>query len=700
MHDFDGEGDAALSAMGELARGHALLKSCQAVKIGRELTAITPTLWEDVYAGEADSFFAPFMLTTLTKFLSGDDPLRRMTAALGSFAATGVARVKKGQKTARGVFGYRINAPFPVESIDKAFLQEGREPEFGEIPAYIRREKRMSIVAVIDDGFAFAHANLRDRNGSTRVECCWLQSGSIAPRKQERTVLFGRELTRVAIDRLASEYSCDEDELYRVVGGAKAKYGGAASRFGAHGSHVLDIAAGYRHEQSVNGPASRKDEAGDDLDLVRIIAVQLPAPITAETTGFGKDAALLSAFHYIFDRADRIAKQYGIENPPLAINFSYGYTGGPHNGSEPLERAIKQLIDMRSKRAVTSLVMPSGNNFQSSLYGEITSQNLRNNRFTIPWRIPPNDRTSNYLEIWLPEGAGKKPERPRIIGPTGPFVLAEQIMGSARQGLPLQIWDILSDDVAIGQLSVDEYRPGLWRMLVIAAPTEVVAVGVPAAPCGLWRIEVEPNGALSRGKRISCRIQRDADPLGYARGARQSYFDDPSDRPFDGAGAPSDEDAPGAFVRRFGSINGIATHECVITVGGYSRATQLPAPYSSSGAVDGEDESRPSVSYSAPSSDSTALPGISAAGTRSGSRLRLVGTSAAAPQFTRALAIAALSPAREEGGRSRPHHAKSLVERLPHLRPVVADPASPHNGQEFARRRARLGAAMLVDDDR
>ena len=40
---------------------------------------------------------------------------------------------------------------------------------------------------------------------------------------------------------------------------------------------------------------------------IRIIAVQLPNTIALDTSGFGKDMYMLSAFHYIFHRADIIA---------------------------------------------------------------------------------------------------------------------------------------------------------------------------------------------------------------------------------------------------------------------------------------------------------------------------------------------------------------------------------------------------------
>ncbi len=49
---------------------------------------------------------------------------------------------------------------------------------------------------------------------------------------------------------------------------------------------------------------------------------------------------MLGALHYIFDRADRLAARLLGDGSgfPLVINFSFGFTGGPHGGRDRLER--------------------------------------------------------------------------------------------------------------------------------------------------------------------------------------------------------------------------------------------------------------------------------------------------------------------------------------------------------------------------
>lgn len=53
------------------------------------------------------------------------------------------------------------------------------------------------------------------------------------------------------------------------------------------------------------------------------------------------------------------------------------------------------------------------------------------------------------------------------------------------------------------------------------------------------------------------------------RARRQSYFDDRANRRFDDTGRFARQDIPAALVRRFGSLNGLATHDEVLVVGGY-----------------------------------------------------------------------------------------------------------------------------------
>ncbi|HEV7322038.1 MAG TPA: hypothetical protein VGO04_25825 [Ensifer sp.] len=524
-----------------------------------------------------------------------------------------------------------------------------------------------AVMAVIDDGIPFAHRNLRAVSGEgTRVEFCWLQSSEADP---AGPVPFGRELTRHAIDELVQEHGPDEDAVYLRSGAMDQAAQGCSTigHFATHGAHVLDAAAGRRHN----------DDAVD-LDLLRIIAVQLPAAVTADTSGYRKDAFILSAFHYIFDRADQFAATHlgdAAASLPLIVNLSYGYTGGPHDGTDALEVAISQMIAARQAQGKpTALVMPSGNSFGERLNGEISPERINTGEvYPISWRLQPNDRTSSYLEIWLPKAEGATRFQLSITDPSGAPSLAGGSLAfdSAAAGQaaddPALSRDLLCDDRPIGRCVIARYNARWTRILIALAPTEPDDSSLPGAPAGRWTIGLTKIAGANLAAPVGCRIQRDFDPFGYMKGARQSYFDDPLDERFGEDGAPSRvENPPAAFVRRHGTLNGIATHGHVTVVSGHYGDSGRATEYGGCGRrrIPGSSAGPGDVRTSAVSDDSTAMRGVLAAGTRSGSVARLSGTSMAAPRLARELALQHLSQV--------PQPVQPIQPQFP-IRPVELD---------------------------
>lgn len=573
---------------------------------------------------------------------------------------------------------FQLNSPMREQSL--AALNSGRSDPLqhtadSSVKARLASGAPLVVMAVIDDGLPFAHRNFLNSAGDgTRIEFCWLQSSDTTP---AGSVVFGREFTRNAIDDLVAAHGPDEDAIYTRAGAVEAsrRHGSTLNHVASHGSHVLDAAAGLR-------PAAGQD----DLDLMRIIAVQLPAAITADTTGFRKDAFVLSALHYIFDRADRLGAAYLDDEAaplPVVINFSYGFTGGPHDGSDRLEVAIASLIAARQAQGKpTTLVMPSGNTFGDRMNGTIPADRLRTGMsYPIPWRLQPNDRTSSYLEIWLPAAAEDAPQfaltitEPRGIACQTTSPLALTCAMQPRSGsLPALSQQLTLSGKTIGLCVVERYNDAWVRVVIALAPTEPGNPALPAAPSGRWTIALSKTAGAELDAPVACRIQRDNDPFGYLRGARQSFFDDDADLRFTADGAVSRiENAPVAFVRRLGTLNGLATHDKVSVVAGCygdsGRATEYGAsgPLRSATVPAGAGD----VRLAAISDESTALRGVLAAGTRSGSVVRLSGTSMAAPQVARFLAMQHISP------------AKAPVQAIP-LRHPVAD-------AELSERPTRLG---------
>ncbi|QEL23731.1 hypothetical protein FQV39_14915 [Bosea sp. F3-2] len=653
---------------------------------------LLPTLWSAAFDG-AERVFCPAVLRTAEPVAgTGADRLRDLASACSQLKSEHAKR-PAAQET-----GIRINSRIPRSAVHLGFHPDNITERYATCPS--APVPPAAIMAVIDDGIAFAHENLRNAAGATRVEFCWLQ-GAEADGIAEPTVLFGREYLSDAIDVLIQAHGHDEDLLYRRASPDRGVYAGATiDRLATHGAHVLDAAAGHRHG-SKPSPSRPVPPAGD-LDALRVIAVQLPAPATIETASFGKDAFILSAFHYIFDRADRIAERYLGKGAalPLIINFSYGFNGGPHHGGERLERALRSLIRRRVARGgATHLIMPAGNDFLSGLHGEITPDLLSGDGhgFAIPWRLQPNDRTSNYLEIWLPRGATPDHVFIRITDPVGHMVYDGPIESA---GSSIRHVDLMPAGAPgqhpIGQVSVERYRTdddkALWRFVIALAPTEPDNPTLPSSRSGTWTVRL---GHLYRAVQhgpITCRIQRDINPFGYALGARQSYFDDPRDEAFDASGhRPLGDNPAGVFVRRFGTLNGLATHDAAAVVGGFVATSQTPALYSAAGHDPSLQSGPGRVHLSAASDASTALEGVLAAGTRSGGVVRMSGTSMAAPQIARATAIAYLSGMGRPSGSSQGDAGHDLVQLLDgQVCPVSQDAIS----------RVRLGEALLISRNR
>jgi hypothetical protein len=552
---------------------------------------------------------------------------------------------------------FRVAFPIPDKAMHKPVKGQPPQPD---PPVWhpdeglrdrIGKKTRITVIAVIDDGIPFAHRNFRDETGRrTRVEFCWLQSVAIEP--GQTSVRFGREYTRDQIETLIARHGDDEDTLYRKAHATADTegLGSLINRHASHGAHVMDLATGYAPERGRPAPdGTTPDE--EPREEIRIIAVQLPNTIAWDTSGFGKDMYMLSAFHYIFDRADIIARDYEVENLRLVINFSYGFSGGRHDGETELEAAVDELVCKRRTRCAppddpllgpspTALVLPAGNTFLDRLHAEIVEADFarHGNIVEIPWRIQPNDRTPSYLELWF--WGAFSPSEPfgftvALRDPDGNIVSLRDSAGkpqtslqvgadhqgdnAADSGDPRRVYAVLSpQQQVIGQLSADWHRgdvapeadgkpfpqrTGRWRVLVVIAPTEPEDSRLPRAAAGKWTVVIERTiPALTDCYPIHCWIQRSSDPESLRSGSRQSYFDEWAYEKtrFTAEGDLSEVDTEETLVQRFGSLNGLATGRTALVVGGYrlrpsfgsSLACASPARYSSAGVLqpDGADQ--------------------------------------------------------------------------------------------------------------
>ncbi|MEA2898875.1 MAG: hypothetical protein QOJ84_4490 [Bradyrhizobium sp.] len=636
-----------------------------------------PTLWRPSIKKK----FLPFVVQKPVDYeLDSPQALRKL---LGSGLARAVDMLGLIEHSFVDISSSRFRVALPVpgdamhSKLDKP-SDPHCEPD-GGLRARIG-DKRITIIAVIDDGIPFAHRNFRGADGCrTRVEFCWLQSADKL--RDQKTVLFGREYTRADIDCGIEQFGDDEDRLYDAVGATSAAgdFGSLLGHHATHGAHVMNLATGYDPAHGEEPP-----------EEIRIIAVQLPNSVSMDTSGFGEDMYILSAFHYIFNRADIIKEMYGLpDDPRLVINFSYGATGGRHDGKAELEAAINELIEMRRYSAPTALVVPAGNTFLNRLHAEIHDVDFHHGGVVeLPWRIQPNDRTPSYLELWF--WGDFSPSKPfdftiGLRDTSGNTVDLRDAFGQHQTSLPVGADDPTDDpgdpirvlmvlnrqDEVIGQISADfdradgpkgksnadaageQHITGRWRVLIVIAPTEPEDDRLPGADSGKWTVVIGRSvHARLVDYPIHCWIQRATDFESFRSGSRQSYFDDDAyeSTRFTPQGDLTEvdrgeKDPKKSLVKRFGSINGLATGCTSLVVGGYrlgaglgsSLARAQPARYSSAGTLK-PDWIDKTVDCSSMSDRSRALPGTISAGVRSGSLSLVQGTSAAAPLVARQLA--------------------------------------------------------------
>lgn len=532
------------------------------------------------------------------------------------------------------------------------------------------------ILAIIDHGIPFAHSAFRRGAGAggTRIDWCWSQGAMAgAPGR----VPFGRDFRRDEIDAALAAEGGDEEALYRAAG-LLTQPGGPPmplSRLTSHGAHCLDLLAGSWPEASAA--------------QARIIAVDLPSSPVWETSGFGKDMFLLSALHYIFDRADRLRDLYGTPDLPLVVNLSFGHSGGAQDGQSLIEAALDEMIQARNALAPTVLVMPAGNTFHAGLFAHLTDAEFAAapapREARLHWFAPPDDRTSSFLELWYPPGLEPSQLDLDLATPQGAMVASTA--GLATLGGDTLAAPITLAGRCIGQLSLDRARSGAWRVTICLAPTATLATlpGLGLAPSGIWTLTLRlaPQARLPAGG-IQARIQRDMSYGQGQTGARQSRFLDDLDQPLAPEGHPIRQDrSPGAGLRRFGTLNGMAGAPGTLVVTGMLSSRDRAADYASAGLPG----ARPAVHLATASDTSPERPGRRAAGTRSGVSIRASGTSVASPLAARQLALLWLAQPAPAGGPGP--DVPTLVAQLKTLPQAQAVPAAAD--------RARLGEFFLRD---
>ncbi len=231
---------------------------------------------------------------------------------------------------------------------------------------------RNVIIGIIDFGCDFRHHNFRSNDGSTRILYLWDQSagGSSKDIRSPKPYNYGREIDKSELDIALRSSDPYQKLLYSPTRGA-------------HGTHVMDIAAGNGRATGVQGLAPQSD----------IVFVHLNANNQNEVSSFANSANVLDAASYIFAKADRMGL-------PCVINISLGTWGGPKDGSTLVEQGLDALLEDRNDR---SIVVSAGNYKDKRAH---THGRLKDGKASFTWEIKHSDLTDNELQIWYKDSTG------------------------------------------------------------------------------------------------------------------------------------------------------------------------------------------------------------------------------------------------------------------------------------------------------
>ncbi len=513
------------------------------------------------------------------------------------------------------------------------------------------------ILGVIDSGIALGHRRLQFTDGSTRVLAAWQQSasaqggGPIMP--------FGRELYSQDIDELlkqnrpaGADGPFDEETFNRHAGLVEMRgmYGHRElERRAAHGTHVMDIAAGFDPKSTGNAI----------LEQVPVIAVNLPSRKVVGLSGSFLEFFVILAVCRIATLSDALYEKARRRNDldedgnergyRVLINLSFGMNAGPRDGTAPFHRFIQKLNESRTEKGLREIeiVMPAGNdNLKRGQAQAFLKDAGPKGETELLWRILPEDSSSNYLEIWSDEliqnsdGTVAGQLEIKVTPPGQPCL--DYVAGVDGRAISLGdgVARVYCTEKVIGS------NTSRVRYVICTGPTYANTQSSSIAPAGLWRIAVRNRSGAE--KRVFFSIQTDQSARPDAATGLRSYFEDPIYERYDEEGRLIDSFGykpgrkarfrdRGLHVRRHGTLNALAHFNAVAVIGGYRLSDGRPADYSGTGTGKRmfSRKSRGAPTCSLPSDDSPTHFGRLGAGARDGSAVNLSGTSFATALATR-----------------------------------------------------------------
>jgi subtilisin family serine protease len=425
------------------------------------------------------------------------------------------------------------------------------------------------VIGVVDVGCDFRHGNFRQGN-TTRIRYLWDQSTESDKVPVPRELGYGREFTEVEINEALR---AGDERAYEVLG--------YTPPVAAHGTHVLDIAAGNGREPGLFGGKPDLAPAQPSHPGVAPNAELIFVDLKTFDGNLASSNYLVEAVEYIFKKAQDLKM-------PAVVNVSLSTTGGPHDGTSLVEQKLERLL----REPGRAIVVSAGNSFNQRSHASGTIP--KGGKKTILWHLDPRQTdpvlTSNEMEIWY---SGDQILEATLYTPDG------DKLGSVALGETMD----LSDDVTrCGRVSHRKNDPNNGdHQIDIRLPTLEDA----AKP---WRIELANVGA----EEVSFHAWIEQDARGL------SHFGEPTDPSF--------------------TLGSISCGEKTLTVGAYdtSEMACLAPPFEATSAG----PTRPNRQGKARSKPDLSAPGVNIVAARAHGGVTIMsGTSMAAAHVTGVVAL-------------------------------------------------------------
>lgn len=353
------------------------------------------------------------------------------------------------------------------------------------------KSNNQKLIAVIDHGCPFAHAQLREGAG-TKVFAIWDQdSQPDFPHAQGKTPIgfgYGRQITKYELDTYMRSSTdsvtnlVDEDACYEL-----AEYGALRYRF-SHGALTLGLLAGNQVSPSLSSNGRSQPHPNPvDANLVDLVFVQLPRAVAAVPDRGSVERCILDGISYVVDCAGNNTKH-------IALMVDYGTELGPHDGSSWFERALESMVAVASSRGVTlDIVFPSGNSHEEKKHAVVYPiPPTKVKTASLGWWIPMGNDAPATLELWCEDSQSNFSLK------VTPPASASHVIQFAGSTEIVESWPASPGADAVCVV-VNKKIGSQIQLLIQLSPTLDWNAISPTAPPGIWKLDFEAAGSASCG---------------------------------------------------------------------------------------------------------------------------------------------------------------------------------------------------------